>query len=97
MFDCLPELFLRTKCRGAKDPVQRFQKGDVLCICGRSIFTFHKVGQTLQPISLASVQTICLALTPARDMTELKSAPQRHPQVAQVGKRESQDQADRIC
>ena len=44
MFDCLPVLFLRTKCQGAEDPVWSFQKGDVMCIYCHSIFTFHKVG-----------------------------------------------------
>ena len=44
MFDCLPVLFLRTKCQGAEDPVWSFQKGDVMCIYCPSIFTFHKVG-----------------------------------------------------
>ena len=56
-FDCLPVLFLRTKCQGAEDPVQRFQKGDVLCIYCHSIFTFHKAGAdttTNQPCLSAS-------------------------------------------
>ena len=44
MFDCLPVLFLRTKCQGAEDPVWSFQKGDVMCIYCHSIFIFHKVG-----------------------------------------------------